>query len=257
MLFKGIFLHFWDFLASSQCHNPAVDKSEKQSCVLPVTPAKHGTEECSDHWGFSPQNGEGQCPNNFLPSQTITTSVTLQLRSRPCPGEFEMWHLYLPHSSPGGVVLPLLSCTSGSEGSVSIWQLLARGGLPVPVLGLLEFCWPRSQFDSLVAQSPDQASAAGRKFGSRVEGGSVHSCDNELVLVFRVAELFPDNRSPLKNLTFVFKNLCKTRLWFYTDAFPVFCALIAVPVLPSPFPFCIMFYWSGVVSNFIWFLSQQ
>lgn len=89
--------------------------------------------------GFSPQNGEGQYRNNFLPSQTITTSVTLQLPSHPSPGDFEMWHLSLPHSRPGGVVLPLLSCTLGSQGSVAGWQLLARGGLPVPVLGLLEF----------------------------------------------------------------------------------------------------------------------
>lgn len=89
MLFNGIFLHFWDFLASSQCHNPAVDKREKQSCVVPVTSAKQDRGVFRS-LGFSPQNGEGQCPNNFLPSQTITTSVTLQLRSRPCPGEFEM-----------------------------------------------------------------------------------------------------------------------------------------------------------------------
>lgn len=102
-------------------------------------------------------------------------------------------------------------------------------------------CWPRSQFGSCVTQSPGQASAAGRKFGYGVEGGSVHSCDNGLVSVFHVAELFPDNWSPLKNWTFVFKNLCKIRPWFCTDAFPVFCALIPVPVLPSPFLFCICF----------------
>lgn len=139
MLFNGIFLHFWDFLASSQCHNPAVDETEKQSCMVPVTPAKTQDRGVFRSLGFSPHNGEGQCPNNFLPSQMITMSVTLQLWSRPCPGEFEMWQPYLPHSWPGGVVLPLLSCTLGSEGSVSVWQLLARGGLPVPVLGLLEF----------------------------------------------------------------------------------------------------------------------
>lgn len=42
-------------------------------------------------------------------------------------------------SPPGGVIPPLLSCTLGSGGSVSVWQLLAQGALPVPVLGLLEF----------------------------------------------------------------------------------------------------------------------
>lgn len=121
-------------------------------------------------------------------------------------------------------------CLSGSSG----WP-------PSPCPRAAGVCWPRSRFGSRVTQSPDRASAAGRKFGYRVEGGSVHSRDNGLVSVFRVAELFPDNWSPLKNLTFVFKNSCKIRPWFYTDGFPVFCALIPVPVLPSPLPFCICF----------------
>lgn len=112
----------------------------KQSCMVSVTPAKERTEECSDHWGFPLKMGKDSVQTTFFPARRLTTSVTPQLRSRPCPGEFEMWHLYLPHSRPGGVILPLLSCTLGSEGSVSVWQqLLAQGGLPVPVLGLLEF----------------------------------------------------------------------------------------------------------------------
>lgn len=69
MLFNGIFLHFWDFLASSQCHNPAVDETEKQSCMVPVTPAKHRTEECSDHWGFPLTMGKDNVQTTFFPAR--------------------------------------------------------------------------------------------------------------------------------------------------------------------------------------------
>lgn len=69
MLFNGIFLHFWDFLATSQCHNPAVAKREKQSCLVPVTPAKARTEECSDLWGFPLKMGKDKIQTTFIPAR--------------------------------------------------------------------------------------------------------------------------------------------------------------------------------------------
>lgn len=197
--------------------------------------------------GFSPQNGEGQSPNNFLPSQTITTSVTLQLRSHHVQEGLKCdiftWKCdtqptWRCHPSPAQLHLGFRRFCVCLAAAGSGWP-------PSPCPWAAGVCWPPSQFGSCVTQSPGQASAAGREFGYQVEGGSVHSCANELVLVFCVADLFPDNWSPLKNLTFVFKNSCKTRPWFYTDAFPVFCALIPVPVLPSLFPFCyvLLVYW--------------
>lgn len=145
MLFNGIFLHFWDFLASWQCHNPAVAKREKQSCMAPVTPAKDRTQECSDIWGFPLKMGKDKVQTTFLPARRLQHLWHL---SRGATMSRRVWNVTpLPanvtHSRPGGVILPLLSCTLGSGGSVSVWQLLAQGGLPGPVLGLLEFAGHR------------------------------------------------------------------------------------------------------------------
>lgn len=239
MLFHGICLHFWDFLASSQCPNPAVAKREKQSCVFPVTPAKERTEECSDHWGFPTEWGRTM---SKLSSQPDGNSVCDTSAAEP-PVAGTVWNVALfTWTQPTWRCHPCPAQLHLGFRRFCVWLAAAGSGWPPSACPWAAgVCWPRSQFGSCVTQSPDQAAAAGRKFGYWVEGGSVHSCDNELVLVCHVAELFPDNWSLLRKLTFVFKKLCKTRPWFYTDAFPVFCALIPVPVLPSPFPFCICF----------------
>lgn len=206
MLFNGIFLHFWDFFASRYSVlllflNPLLTRAQEKpsswAAWSPVDPSKHMTEECLNHWVFSPQNTIGKNDvqatillpvyqpddkNVCYTLQLVTSGdvsrldvlVKGSLRCRRCWSRAVHTPLTATRTYLNAELsfLTLLNCTLVSDrtvclGSVgSVWspwyQCYWAGGV----------CWPRfaAWLLGLSHKDPNLSCAVSRKFGYLTRG---------------------------------------------------------------------------------------
>lgn len=191
MLFNGMFLHFWDFLASRYSvlllfHNPlstrAQEKQSSWAAWSPVDPSKHMTEEYLNHWVFPLKTQLGRTmfkqlsffppiyqpddKNVYYTLQLVTSGdvshldvlIKESLKCRHCcsravPAPLTTTCTYL------NAELLLLPCWTARwfHNTPSVLEVLAVCDLlDTDVIGLVEFAGHGLQFDCLVyvAQRP-------------------------------------------------------------------------------------------------------